>query len=236
MTNRIAIFGLTGDPFTIAHRDICKQAIDTLQLKKLYVIPTIVEYHRAGKDRWLNDSQRIECAEQMLWMLGPKYGKKIELDTSEIKLKSLCMANTPLDEEVVKRRRFIHTLLDFKVRHNIDGDTSLYMIIGSDELKIFQTWHEWESILDNIDCLVVVKGRQGDEDVQVPYDIMHRMHGRIEELELSKSFLYDVSATRVRHWYCDGDLKEYLYDVQQIDSGENYGITVPWITKKRSEV
>lgn len=236
MTNRIAIFGLTGDPFTIAHRDICKQAIDTLKLKKLYVIPTIVEYHRAGKDRWLNDSQRIECAEQMLWMLGPKYGKKIELDTSEIKLKSLCMANTPLDEEVVKRRRFIHTLLDFKVRHNIDGDTSLYMIIGADELKIFQTWHEWESILDNIDCLVVVKGRQGDEDVQVPSDIMHRMHGRVEELELSKSYLYGVSATMVRHWYCNDDLKEYLYDVKQIDAGEHDWITVPWITKKRSEV
>ncbi|MBO6031887.1 MAG: hypothetical protein J6Q22_10640 [Prevotella sp.] len=233
MQNRIAIFGLTGDPFTIAHRDICKQAIDTLQLQKLYVIPTVVEYHRKGKKRWLTDQQRLTCAEEMLWSLGPRYGKKIELDDSELILKSLCFANPPLDEEVVKRRRFIHTLLDFKVRNRINGDTSLYMIIGEDELKIFQTWHEWESILDNIDCLAVVKGHNGGEDVHVPSEIMHRMHRRVEELELSQSYLYGVSASAVREYH--DNLDSYLDYVKQIDSHEVDWITVPWIEKKRRE-
>lgn len=231
MRNRIAIFGLTGDPFTIAHRDICKQAIDTLRLQKLYVIPTVVEYHRKGKERWLTDRQRLTCAEEMLWTLGPRYGRKIELDDSELILKSLCMANTPLDEEVVKRRRFIHTLLDFKVRNRINGDTSLYMIIGEDELKIFQTWHEWKSILDNIDCLAVVK-RSGADDVQVPSEIMRMMHGRVEEVALSERYLYNVSATAVRHWYRNDGLEEYLADVKKLDNGELDWLTIPWINKK----
>ena len=241
MHNRIAIFGLTGDPFTIAHRDICKQAIDTLRLQKLYVIPTVVEYHRKGKERWLTDHQRLTCAEEMLWTLGPRYGKKIELDDSELRLKSLCMANTPLDEEVVKRRRFIHTLLDFKVRHNVDGDTLLYMIIGQDELYRFDTWYEWEFILDNIDSLAVI-GRNQDAEIDVPsriFDKIHdndKMHGHVEKLSLSKSYLYGVSASAVRDYHQKGSLDDYLDYVDMVDLGEIDWKTVPWIEKRRRGV
>ena len=46
----VAVFGLTGDPFTVAHRAICKRAMDELPIDKLYVIPTIVNYHRKDKE------------------------------------------------------------------------------------------------------------------------------------------------------------------------------------------
>lgn len=38
MCSRIAIFGLTGDPFTVAHREICRLAMKELPIHKLYVI------------------------------------------------------------------------------------------------------------------------------------------------------------------------------------------------------
>ena len=102
MHNRIAIFGLTGDPFTIAHRDICKQAMDTLKIDKLYVIPTVVDYHRKDKERWLTDLQRVYCIEKMLWTLGNEYREKYEIDTHELMLKSLCENDTRLYNEIIK--------------------------------------------------------------------------------------------------------------------------------------
>lgn len=234
MYNRIAIFGLTGDPFTIAHRDICKQAINTLNIDKLYVIPTIVDYHRKGKDKWLTDPQRLHCMKQMLFSMGIGYYERCEIDAFELRLKNYCIANSVLEEELVKRRRFIHTLLDFKARYGIGFEPEIYMIIGSDELKNFQTWHEWQSILDNITCLVVVNGRDGEE-VAIPSAIYDKMGGmdRIRTMELSKSYLYNVSASAVRHWYRNDKLEDYLDDVRKIDSYEMDWITVPWIAKKK---
>lgn len=234
MHNRIAIFGLTGDPFTIAHRDICKQAMDTLQIDKLYIIPTVVDYHRKGKERWLTDLQRVYCMEKMLWTLGNEYREKYEIDTHELMLKSMCVNDTALYDEMIKHRRFIHTLFDFKARmakmNDVLEPPEIILIIGSDELKMFPSWHRWELILDNINYLVVVNGRDG-EDVTIPSLIDIKMRGRIMTMELSANYLYNVSASAIRHWYRNDSLDDYLYDVKQIDSGELDWITVPWIVK-----
>ena len=214
--NRVAIFGLTGDPFTIAHRDICKQAIDKLDINKLYVIPTVVDYHRSGKDRWLTDLQRVYCMEKMLLMLGDEYIGKYEIDTHELMLKSLCENDIMLFNEVIKPRRFIHTLLDFKSRIAMMNDVlappEILLIIGSDELRIFHSWHRWDAVADNINFLVVVNGRNGEE-LKIPAPVEIKFRNRIMTLGLSNDSLYDVSATAIRKWYRNAGLDEYLSDV-----------------------
>ena len=231
MTNRIAIFGLTGDPFTIAHRDICKQAIDTLNIDKLYVIPTVVSYHREGKERWLTDPQRLYCMKQMLFSIGIGYYERCEIDDYELRLKNLYSRHESLYSEFIDKRRFIHTLLEFKARH-YEPSQEVLLIIGTDELKIFQSWYMWESVLENIACLVVVNGRYGEE-AGIPFPIMEKMQGRVVSMPLSKSYLYNVSASAVRHWYRNDKLADYLDDVKKIDSYQMDWITVPWIAKKK---
>ena len=76
-----------------------------------------------------------------------------------------------------------------------------------------------------------MKGHNGGGDVHVPSEIMHRVHGRVEVLELSLSYLYGVSASAVREYH--DNLASYLDYVKQIDSHEVDWITVPWIEKKR---
>ena len=238
MRNRIAIFGLTGDPFTIAHRDICKQAIDTLQIGKLYVIPTVVDYHRKGKERWLTDVQRVYCMEKMLSTLGNEYTEEYEIDTHELMLKSLCENDPRLYNEIIKPRRFIHTLLDFKCRlaneYGVLEPPEIVLIIGSDELRMFQSWHRWDAVSDNINYLVVVNGRDNTE-LKIPVPIEIKFRGRLMTMELSESYLYNVSATAIRHWYKNDGLKDYLADVKKLDNGEIDWFTIPWINKKKEE-
>ena len=231
MYNRIAIFGLTGDPFTIAHRDICKQAINTLNIDKLYVIPTIVDYHRKGKDKWLTDPQKLHCMKQMLFSMGIGYYERCVIDTYELRLKNLFSTYDTLYSEFIEKRRFIHTLLEFKARH-YEPSQEVLLIIGTDELRIFQSWYMWDLVLENISSLVVVNGRDGEE-VEIPVPIMENMQGQVVSMPLSKSYLYNVSASAVRHWYRNDKLEDYLDDVRKIDSYEMDWITVPWIAKKK---
>ena len=234
--HRIAIFGLTGDPFTIAHRDICKRAIDALNIDKLYVIPTVVDYHRKGKERWLTDLQKVFCMEKLLLTLGSSYVGRYEIDTHELMLKSMCENDVALFNEVIKPRRFIHTLLDFKARqanvNDVLAPQEIVLIIGSDELRMFQSWHRWDAVLSNINSLLVVNRRDGEESaIPIPIDV--KMRGKIMTMYLSNRYLCGVSATAVREFYRNKGLDEYIADVNKIDSGAIDWTEVPWIEEKR---
>ena len=220
--NRIGIFGLTGDPFTIAHRDICKQAMDNLDIDKLYIIPTVVNYHRKGKELWLTDLQKVYCMENMLWHLGSRYNGEYEIDTHELILKNLCNNDQSLYTEIIKPRRFIHTLLDFKSRmankNDVDGGYKITLILGSDELRIFQSWHRWDAIINNIDSLAIVDGRNGEMvDVSAPVQI--KLRGKVQHLSLSTEWMYRISASKIRDRYRDVrcGFSEYLKDLKEYD-------------------
>ena len=60
MTHKVGIFGGTFDPFTEAHLAIVKAAIDQKLVDEVHIIPTIVDYHRNGKDRWLSNYDRLD--------------------------------------------------------------------------------------------------------------------------------------------------------------------------------
>lgn len=233
MSNRIAIFGLTGDPFTIAHRDICKQALETLHLEKLYVIPTIVDYHRKGKERWLTDLERVHCMKEMLFSMGIGYYARCEIDAYELRLKNLCRNTPSLYTEVIKKRRFIHTLLDFKARHFYPRQ-EIIMIIGADELKMFPRWYRWDSVLDNVTHLCVVNGRD-EETVPIPTLVKAKMKENIITMPLSREYLCRISASLVRECYRNRKLEDYLLDVRKIDSYETNVQDVPWIVEKEGD-
>ena len=59
MKERIGIFGCTADPFTLAHREIVKQALAQRVVDAVVIVPTIVDWHRAGKSAWLDSEQKI---------------------------------------------------------------------------------------------------------------------------------------------------------------------------------
>lgn len=228
MHNRIAIFGLTGDPFTVAHREICRKAMDELPIDKLYVIPTVVTYHREGKERCLDDWDRLMCMKHMLWSLGPKYLGMWEIDEHEVDLKLLCQDSDELYDEFIQNRRFIHTLLDFRCR--VGTDLLITLILGTDEAANFKKWYRYKDILDNIDSMCIIDGRDGGGA-----DVIHRM--KLEGVDviplmmMSDLNLYKVSASNIRATFKDGryDHKLYCDQVAAYDRGEKTLEELKWI-------
>ena len=56
MKEKIGIFGCTADPFTLAHREIVKQVLKQNVVNAVVIVPTIVDWHRAGKTKWLDST------------------------------------------------------------------------------------------------------------------------------------------------------------------------------------
>lgn len=229
----VAVFGLTGDPFTVAHRAICKKAINALPIDKLYVIPTVVDYHREGKNRWLSDGARLECMRYMLWSLGDYYLNKWEIDRHEIDLKWLCgyaddYVHSGLTDEIIPKRRFIHTLLDFKTR--IGMFTQIMLILGTGSVKNLTTWYRWKEVCHSISSLVVVNGRDG-ETIEIPSEVKSVLGSRYCNLSLEDEDLLKVSASKVRE-ACLKDrytVDMYRYCIEDLDRGITNLKDLGWI-------
>lgn len=230
MHNRVAIFGGTFDPFTVAHREICKQIINSWLIDKLYVIPTVVDYHRQGKDKCLEDWDKILCMKHMLWSLGPEYIDKWVIDTHEIDLKRLCLDSdtTHLYKAFLKPRRFIHTLLDFKCRVGVR--TEIILVLGTDEAINFHKWYQYQDILDNIDYLKILIGRDGAE-ASTTIRKIEKQGVPVETFFLFNVDLCKVSASNVRETFADGryDHRLYCSQVDAYDRGEKSLEELKWI-------
>lgn len=218
---RRGIFGGTFSPFTVAHRAIVKRFIDAYRLDELYIIPTIVNYHRNGKEDPLLETDKVEIIERMLDTLSPFYQRRIFIDKSEFAYRDLCRGMS--DEawkSLVDGRRFLHTLLDFNVRHGIDKDVSRpYVCIGTDSFEHLDQWYMNTEIV-KICNLVVVQGRN-DVVVSRP---------EIPHTEFRISYEYEnVSASKIREKMRCRDWSHYISDVQRLDNGDVTLAELGWI-------
>ena len=55
---KVGIFGGTFDPWHIGHQTIVDTVIKNNIVDIVQVVPTIVDYHRPGKEKWLNDIEK----------------------------------------------------------------------------------------------------------------------------------------------------------------------------------
>ena len=136
-TGSIAIFGCTADPFTIAHRAIVEEIINQNIADQVVIVPTMVSWHRKGKQRWLNDDERVKVIEEMMKCSTIGYNKWT-LDSGEIS------AYYSFDDDAsraawLRRRRFIDKLITMK---NYYRGYKLKVVIGHDEFSIFKQWAE----------------------------------------------------------------------------------------------
>lgn len=218
---RIGIFGGTFSPFTVAHRAIVKGFIDNYRLDELYVIPTIVNYHREGKEDHLLETDKVEIIERMVDTLPAYYRKRVFIDKSEFAYRDLCrIMSDEAWEALVEGRRFLHTLIDFNVRHGIDRQGPLpYVCIGSDSFEHLDQWYMNTEIV-KICNLVVVQGRE-DKIVKRP-EILHT------EFRISSDF-EKVSASKIREKMRGRGWNHYIEDVQRLDKGKVTLSRLGWI-------
>lgn len=192
---RYAIFGGTFDPFTPAHRAIVKEVLDLEAreggklIDKVFVAPTIVNYHRPDKAAWLTTEERVECIHKAL--SGLTYGVDWELWDYDLKRQAMlktCNAKDRLKFE----HRFIDTLLEFKL-HVMDKDDIVYVVLGTDSYNNLKTWTCYEEICRQAK-LIVVDGRNGKglDMVFVPSETL--------AITIPKRFA-EISASKLREEY-----------------------------------
>jgi nicotinate (nicotinamide) nucleotide adenylyltransferase len=166
--NRIGLFGGSFDPFTVAHMAIVESVLEHDIVDNVTIIPTIVDYHREGKEKWLNESDKFLVMYN--FVTRSRFKDKILMDFQELGWK----LDGTLSEEEARNWRFIDTL---KRKKKLYDDSSFlnttgykfYAILGTDSIKNFKTWHRWEDILSMCE-LIGIEGRDGIKtDTNIPY-------------------------------------------------------------------
>ena len=214
-----AIYGGTFDPFTEAHKAICEQLLEQRLVDKVLIVPTVVDYHRKGKVRWLTDRERIDVIKRMI--NHSKQKERIIIDEREINLKEQCACSEELTKTFIGNRRYVHTLLDI-VRGHCSYD-EFYTVVGEDSYNAIKTWYDYKTIL-KYSKLIVVKGRAGVNPTDQKIDC--------DEIRIDKRYA-DVSSTKIRAEYGDRENGVKLYmDAMDKKFTDDYGFTVEgaWAT------
>ena len=207
MNEKIGIFGCTADPFTLAHREIVKQALKQNAVNAVVVVPTIVDWHRAGKTKWLDSTQKMTVAKALTKGLGLAY-----VDDTELRRKDICAGNPDLEDHVVRSWRFVDTLVRIMLDKATDSQ-EFWPIIGSDELLNFKNWFAWKDILKLSGGIVAVVGRSGScFDEKKFLEENPEFDGKLKTIKIDEKFA-DTSASAVREKYKDKTLDEYINDM-----------------------
>ena len=215
MKEKIGIFGCTADPFTLAHREIVKQALKQNAVNAVVVVPTIVDWHRAGKTKWLDSTQKMTVAKALTKGLGLAY-----VDDTELRRRDICAGNPDLEDHVVRSWRFVDTLVRIMLDKATDSQ-EFWPIIGSDELLNFKNWFAWKDILKLSGGIVAVVGRSGScFDEKKFLEENPEFDGKLKTIKIDEKFA-DTSASAIREKYKDKTPDEYINDMNaEIEKNE----------------
>ena len=141
---RIGIFGGSFNPPHNMHKNISLELIDNGYLDKVIYVPTGNMYN---KSNLIDFEDRLNMVKLMIQ-------KNDNLDVSDI--------GNNMDYQ------YTYQALDyFKKLYN---DASIYFICGSDNLVEFDTWREFEYILENYKLLVIIRNGDNIEEILSKYD------------------------------------------------------------------
>ena len=167
----IAVFGGSFNPPTVAHIDLAKQILNKIdEIEKVIFVPVSTKYNKSGL---APDEVRLE----FLKKICQNYSK---IDVSDIELKS------------PKQPYTIETLRCIKEKYQ---DKNIYFVIGTDNLKELETWHEPEKILTEFKIIVLERGQDNAEQIIQNSPFLNRFKtsfvkmDNIQKIDLSSSFV-----------------------------------------------
>ena len=204
---RIGIFGCSADPFTLAHREIVKQAIEKKIVDGVIIVPTIVDYHRGDKLPWLSSTEKIDVIKALTNDIP-----HVAIDETELNRKDLIQLSSELQEHAVKSWRFIDTLLRIKLENinfGLDKTRQLYPIIGGDSLANFKTWFAWKDILKQSDGIIAVERDYESIDAKEFICNNSEFNGKLETMSISKDFA-EMSASDARKTWRNHSVTDYI--------------------------
>lgn len=176
---KIGIFGCTADPFTLAHLAIATAA--NKMFDSVYIVPTKVNYYRTEKSPMFGFVDKCTIIQEIL--ARTKAPSSIEIDT--------------IERDKGEEWRTLHTVKYF---HEKFPNDELFLIIGSDSYRNFDTWFQPDEILQYCKLCVVPRSGETLEN----YDGL--------TLEIPKKY-QGISATSIRQKLTAELIDVYLADI-----------------------
>lgn len=130
---KIAIYGGSFDPFHIAHEKIVNEALKTLDLDLLILVPTYLNPHKI--------SYHLEPDER-LFLLQKNFAGEDRILVSEYE---------------VSKNRSVYTIETIKFFKDFYKPKKTYLIIGADNFETFHTWYKSDEILKEVELAVATR-------------------------------------------------------------------------------
>ena len=144
---KIGIFGGSFDPIHLGHTRIINEAIISLQLDKMLIVPT--KHNPWKEDSVANNQQRIEMIQIAL-----KDNSKCEVCTLEI------------DRQDNEKNYTIDTIKELKKIYKND---QLYFMMGMDQASQFDEWKSAKEISELVQLVAVNRKGYQKNDVLNDY-------------------------------------------------------------------
>jgi len=134
---RIAIFGGSFDPIHVAHVTVVKEALKTLDIHMVVVVPTYLNPFKSSFH--LNPETRFKLLKKVF-----KNFEKVQICDYEI-----------------NQQKASYSIDTVNYLKNIYNPSKIYLIIGEDNLKTLDKWHEIDKLNELVEF--VVASRKGFE-------------------------------------------------------------------------
>ncbi len=185
---KIGIYGGSFDPPHIEHINLCVNAVKSLNLDRLFIVPAKIPPHK--KVQPISGEYRLEMVKLALSNVDVP-----QITVSDFELNSAGKSYTYL------------TIEHFK---SLYKDAQIYFLMGTDMLENFPTWKEPNAILNM--AKLYVFGRDGESMERAKQVFLNAFPDRLNSLVFANFSGKMVSSTHVRHMLTLGlDAKEFLY-------------------------
>lgn len=168
----IAIFGGAFNPPTLAHINLAKQILHNLSnIKKIIFVPVSTKYNKSGL---AEDKDRFN----MLKTICKEFNN---IEVSDIELKS-------------SRQLFTIETLD-KIQEQ-NKNKKIFFIIGTDNLKQLDTWHNVDKLLEKYKVIVLKRNDDNISEIINNSNVLSNHRESIVELKNIKPI--NLSSTHIR--------------------------------------
>lgn len=194
----IAIFGGSFDPLHIGHIQIVDEALNSLDVDKLFIIPT-----------YLNPFKNKSFAPvnmRLNWL------RKIFTCKDKVEI---------LDYET-KQNKAVSTIETVKyIKQLYKNINKIYLIIGADNLASLNQWYRYEELLDLVEFVVACR-----DDINIPEDLIKLpIHAKISSSNLrenmNSSFIPNIIEDEIKRHYKMKQRIENIVNILDSKKAEN---------------
>ena len=202
---RIGIYGGTFNPPHIGHIRAAEQAIETLELDRLLVIPDRIAPHKQIPSGTATPEQRLEMVR-----IAARHPK---MEVSDIELKREGPSYSYITVEQIRAAY---------------PDAKLYLLMGTDMFLSFLSWKNPERILAHASLAVLYRGEKGElERIDAQMETIRAMG---YEAVTVKNDVVNISSTQMRRLLAFRCAGEFLPEgvLEYIRENRLYDTRAPW--------